>query len=407
MVILFLTSTLPRFPQDSQPPFVLEQCLAWKQERPQDEIHILAPHDAGAAREEETGGVLIHRFRYFYPERLQALAYPSILPNIKRNPLLLAQIPLFFIAQYLAAKRLVAERGVELVYAHWVMPQGLIARRLSRKLGVRFALHNHSSDLSVLANAGRAGRALARSTIRASCALFCVNSRQREDTLRLFESSEQAAIHPKIRVIPMGVSPIKTPADTVSATDPGSARYAFSTISRLSRKKGIDLFIRAVEQLGRVGQAPRVGIAGDGEYAGELRRLVQGGNIEFVGFLSGEEKSRFFADSRFMVFCSVAVGGDVEGLPVALLEALCCGKVTLASRATNIELLPEWPGIKDDVVFLEDPTDVDAFAAALQHMLQLTPQDIAARAERLRRTMSRYRWDKLIREYTSCLDLTS
>jgi glycosyltransferase involved in cell wall biosynthesis len=397
MKILFLASTLPRFTTDLQAPFVLEQAQAWKTRRPADEVCILAPHDAAAARREQIGGVEIRRFQYFFPEKLQALAYPAILPNIKRNPFLIGQIPPFLWAEYLAAKRIVVERGIELIYAHWIMPQGLVARWLSKSTGVRYVIQNHSSDLTVFSKFGGLGQSAARAILRESHAMFCVNSRQKEYALSLFDVTEQAEISRKITVLPMGVSLDQVP---VQAEHP---RFRVGMISRLSRKKGVDLFIKAANRLSENGYEVPVGIAGDGEDREELQRLPRTDAIKFVGFVSGLDKLRFFEETQFMVFPSVSAGHDVEGLPVSLLEALCQGKVVVASRDTNVELLPEWDRIKDDVFLLADPGDSGAFAAIMQRLLQLDPSEISARSNRLRNIMQRYRWNNLIKEYEAAL----
>jgi glycosyltransferase involved in cell wall biosynthesis len=403
MKILFLASTLPRFTNDLQAPFVLEQAQAWKTRRPADEIYILAPHDAAAARREQVGGVEIHRFQYFFPEKLQALAYPAILPNIKRNPFLICQIPAFLWAEYLAAKRIVVERGIDLVYAHWIMPQGLVARWLSKSTGVRYAIQNHSSDLTVFSKLGGVGRSVARAIIRESHAMFCVNRRQKEYALSLFDTTERAEIAPKITVLPMGVSLDETSMQKEPSFAPANPRFQVGMISRLSRKKGVHLLIEAANRLGENGYATTVGIAGDGEDREELQRLPRTGTIKFVGFVSGPDKTRFFNETQFMVFPSVSAGDDVEGLPVALLEALCQGKVVVASRDTNVELLAEWDRIKDDVFLVADPSDSAAFAAVLQRLLELEPSEVSARSNRLRSIMQRYRWDNLIKEYEAAL----
>ena len=59
MNVLFTASTLPRFADDMQPPFVLHQAQAWKQKRPDDQITILAPDDPSAARLEQAGDITI------------------------------------------------------------------------------------------------------------------------------------------------------------------------------------------------------------------------------------------------------------------------------------------------------------------------------------------------------------
>ena len=393
MKILFLTSTLPRFAADLQAPFVLQQAAAWKVKRPDDEVHILAPHDAAAARHEWLGDVEIHRFQYFIPESLQALAYPAIMPNVKRNPLLALQIPPFVWAEYHVAKRLVREQGFDLIYAHWVMPQGLVAHWLLRATGVPYVIQNHSSDLSVFARFGAPGKSVARKIIQDAAAMFCVNRRQKDYALTLFDAPDQADISEKITVLPMGVS-----LDVASLRNRTrkAHRYQLGTISRLSRKKGIDLFIAAAK---RLSEPVAVGIAGDGEDLDDLKAMTESDAIHFPGFLFGADKLRFFEDTKFMVFPSVSAGDDVEGLPVALLEALCSGKVVIASRDTNVEMLPEWDRIKDDIFFLADPLDLDSFADTLRRMLQLTPPEVAARSKRLRAVMSRYLWDNLIEEF--------
>jgi glycosyltransferase involved in cell wall biosynthesis len=405
MKILFLTSTLPRFPKDLQAPFVFEQAKAWKQRRPEDEIVILAPHDAASARKETVDGIEIQRFQYFAPARFQAVAYPAILPNIKRNPLILGQLPFFLWSEYATARRIVKARNIDLVYAHWVMPQGVVARWIRKTTGVPYFVQNHSSDLAVFGKLGAVGRSVARSVLRGAHGFFCVNERQKQAALDFFPFEERRDIANRTTVLPMGVGmDVEQVGSSVTPVAAGGFAQDFGMISRLSRKKGVDHFIAAVERLAEDGLFFPVAIAGDGEDRQALSALPRTAKIRFVGILAETEKLNFFDGCRFMAFPSVATGGDVEGLPVAVLEALCCGKLIVAGRDTNIEMLPEWPEIQQAVELLDDPRDIDAFAAALRRLLALEPYAIYARVERLRGVMARYRWNRLIDEYLARID---
>ncbi len=403
MNILFLASTLPRFINDHQAPFVLEQAQAWKARRPDDRVIILAPHDQAAARRETIGDVQVRRFQYFWPSRLQALAYPAILPNLKRNPLLSLQVLPFLWAEYVAAKRIIREEGIDLVYAHWVMPQGVVARRLSRTTKVPYVIQNHSSDLSVFFKAGKFGQAAARAIIREARTLFCVNQRQKEIALELFEPSSRTDIARKIFVLPMGVG-MDVSAVRPTGVGAASPKYAVATISRLSRKKGIDLLIAAAERLAENGRVVPIGIAGDGEDRDDLTAMPQRADIKFSGFVSGEDKIDFFNDTRIMAFPSVSAGADVEGMPVALLEALCCGKVSIIGPDTNVAMLEEWEQIFEDVILLNEPRDIDEFAGAIERLVDLDEALLAARSAHLRKVMARYLWKDLINEYLAAIE---
>lgn len=395
MRILFLTSTLPRFAGDQQAPFVLEQASAWKKARPSDDIFVLAPHDMQAARQETIDDIHVFRFKYMWAASYQTLAYPAILPNLRKKPSRAIQIPFFFLAQYRAAKRLIRAHDIDLVYAHWIMPQGLVAHQLCRSTGVPYVLQNHSSDLAVFGKLGRIGRRMALGILRKATAFFCVNSDQQAYAQSLLPGLDS-------HVLPMGLA---LDSDQAGAPDtPAQCRYVIGTISRLSRKKGLHHLISAAERLAAEGQILPIGIAGDGEEAETLARLPDRADISFPGFLSGHRKQEFFTQCFAMAFPSVTDRGDREGLPVALLEAMASGKPVIASKDTNITLLPEWPIIRNSVICLEDPADTDAFTAALKAIAALPPDEVKARARVLQDTIGRYRWDRLIEEYLAIIE---
>jgi len=393
MRVLMLTSTLPRFAGDMQANFVGEQADAWLAARPGTQITILAPHDAAAPLREAEGRLTIKRFRYMWPDSVQGLAYPAILPNIKRNPLLAGQVPLFLAAQMRAAMRLLSEQHFDCIYAHWVMPQGVVARWVSKRTGVPYILQTHSSDLAVFAKAGAPGRGMARAILRDAKLFFCVNSGQLEAALAYLPASDHDDFRAKSSVLPMGVANLMPADASVDGPDVG-------TIGRLSRKKGLDFLIAATEALKEEGVRLHLVIAGDGEEKENLVARVDQSDTRFAGFVSGSQKEAFLASCKRFAFPAKAHDGDVEGLPVALLEALMRGQPVLATQDTNIEMLPEWGEIRNDVVFVPDPSDISALKHGLVDLLARPPGSAHAAAK----AVSRYRWENLIEEYCAPIE---
>src|SRR3989339_912533 len=118
--ILILTSTFPRWEGDTDPPFVYELC---KRLRINYLVHVLCPHAQGTKLKEVFNGIAVERFRYFF-KRSQTLAYEGgILNRLKSNSWRYAIVPFFIIGELVATVRLLSNMKIDLINAHWLIPQ--------------------------------------------------------------------------------------------------------------------------------------------------------------------------------------------------------------------------------------------------------------------------------------------
>lgn len=138
-------------------------------------------------------------------------------------------------------------------------------------------------------------------------------------------------------------------------------------LSRLDRKKGIDLLLRAFAQLrscGNTGLALVLGGNGDEAFVGELRdlaaRLGIAGDVVWAGFVEGEQKKALLSAARVFVLPSYS-----ENFGVAVAEAMMCGVPVIVSDQVGIhaEISSAGAGI---VV----PCEPGAIAGAIQSVLE-------------------------------------
>ena len=125
--LLVLTSTYPRWADDPEPGFVHE--LA-KRLTNHFRVIVLGPHAPGASATEVLDGVEGVRYRYA-PDRLETLVNDGgIVTNLRRDKWKLLLVPGFVLAQSWCTWRLVRTGSVDVIHAHWLIPQGLIAAML-------------------------------------------------------------------------------------------------------------------------------------------------------------------------------------------------------------------------------------------------------------------------------------
>ena len=129
MKTIVLTSTFPRWKNDTTPSFVYE--LSRRLANKERAMIVLAPHAEKASKHEFFYGLDVYRFQYFYPSRMQKLAYGTgIIPNAKSIFAAKLNIPFFLLSEYLAAKKLINRYNPDIIHAHWLIPQGIISAYL-------------------------------------------------------------------------------------------------------------------------------------------------------------------------------------------------------------------------------------------------------------------------------------
>jgi hypothetical protein len=125
MRILISTSTFPHELDAGLPRFVNDLAEALSELM---EVTVLAPDSPGAAKTEQVAKVDVRRFTYFRPRRLQRLALgQGMRDNLRASWLARVQVPAYLAKQAFETRRLIRRGGFDLVFAHWIVPQGLTA----------------------------------------------------------------------------------------------------------------------------------------------------------------------------------------------------------------------------------------------------------------------------------------
>lgn len=134
-------------------------------------------------------------------------------------------------------------------------------------------------------------------------------------------------------------------------------------VGRLVEKKG---FMYGIRGVARARCSAELTIVGGGPLAGSLQVLASsiGGNrVALVGAKAPERVLELMREADVLLVPSVTgVNGDMEGIPVVLMEAMALGVVVLATRHSGIPEL-----VEDGVTgFLVPERDDQAIADTLQ-----------------------------------------
>jgi len=191
---------------------------------------------------------------------------------------------------------------------------------------------------------------------------------------RLQQAIESYGLHPRFRIVPNTVD-----ADTFFPA-PGPAPATATRLINVAlhvERKGLDVLLRAFSKVLAERPALTLDLVGEGPSTPALKGLAAelgvAPRVRFGGALTAPEIADALRDSHVFAFASYS-----ENMPLAVIEALCCG---LPIAATNVGGIPEAVGADGA---LTPPGDADALAVAIRDVLtrysSFDREEIAARA---------------------------
>jgi glycosyltransferase involved in cell wall biosynthesis len=251
----------------------------------------------------------------------------------------------------LAASTLQAARRFrpDVVYAHFLVPSGLIASLVPR---APLVLTAHGRDVRNV-GAVRGIATLTRRTVARAAAVIAVS-----DYLRRELETKVPEARGKTKVIDSGVDLERF---RVEPAPPDGPR--FLCLGALTERKNVVRLADAFERLGE----GTLTFVGDGP----LRRRLEGRDrVELAGAVPHDEIPRRIAQAH--VVCQPSL---IEPFGQAVLEAMACGRSVVATRIGGPpEFVPPEAGV------LVDPLDGDALARALRQAAAFPCPNEAARA---------------------------
>ncbi len=163
----------------------------------------------------------------------------------------------------------------------------------------------------------------------------------------------------------------------------GDDDVAVSFLGRLVHEKGLGIFADVIAELKRRGVKHRVLVIGEGPARGWFTERVP--EAVFTGFLSGDDLGRAVASMDVFFMPSVT-----ETFGNVTTEAMAAGVPVVAARATGaIDLVQQ--GVTG---FLVPPTDVGAYADAIQRLVE-DPALRRTAGEAGHRAAQPYVWDRV------------
>lgn len=249
----------------------------------------------------------------------------------------------------------VRELAPQMIHAHWATYPSTAALVLFRSLGIPFSFTSHAHDIFVEDH-------LVGTKLRESRFAVTISEFNRALLGRLHGAEAVANLH----VVRCGVSP-----EEITWLPGGSREPGFLlAVGRLDEIKGFGVLIEACGRLRDAGVDFRCEIVGEGALraalSSDIARLGLEERVRLIGALPQEQvRARLYQASVFVMPSVVASDGNMDGVPVALMEAMAAGLPVVATTVSGIpEIVRDgWSGR------LTPPGDSEALASTLRSLL--------------------------------------
>jgi colanic acid/amylovoran biosynthesis glycosyltransferase len=248
------------------------------------------------------------------------------------------------------------------IHSHFATGAAHMAMWCSRLLGVQFSVTLYAADIfSESADEDRI-----RMLLEGASPPMTISSFNREYVAGRWgrETADRlAVVHPGIDT-----------SDRVRTSEQPGPPLILCTAGSLAERKGLNVLIEACEQLRARGVAWNCQVTGSDRggkilerFRGLARKAGLHQQLQFTGSLKPSRHVELLSQaSVFVLPCIKAENGDMDGIPVSLVEAMGAGLPVVSSRLSGIPELVEH-GISG---LLVEPADAGGLAQAIEYMLK-------------------------------------
>lgn len=259
--------------------------------------------------------------------------------------------------RFLAACRvacILRQENCRHLHAHFAHVPTDIAMYAASLVGTPFSFTSHANDLF------ERGYLLSEKIARCT---FAVTISEFNKNFMVAQGGERA----KINIVRCGVDSTKFSLFPPRFATPP---YSIGTIGRMVEKKGFDTLLHAAALLQSGEVDFRLTLAGGGPLEHDLRatavRLGLTGRVVFSGPMANEQVPAWLRSlDLFVLPCQQDANGDMDGIPVVLMEAMASGIPVVSTRISG---LPELIAHGHEGLLVE-PKSPEALASAITQLL--------------------------------------
>ncbi|MBN2586452.1 MAG: glycosyltransferase [Candidatus Fermentibacteraceae bacterium] len=290
---------------------------------------------------------------FLHPFRFPRLAAASIRVRSFR----------FFLLGASLSRRI--RRDTLLIHSHFARSKAFTGMWAAKLLGIPFSVTTHAVDIFVPRR-----EELVRYMLHEADSVLTISLFNRDYMARRYGEY----LREKVRVTHLGLDQDSLPP---RRSETGSRPLVVCTASGLGEKKGVPVLVEACRILVSRGLSFGCRVIGS-DMSGELLERFRSqavssglsGILEFTGKARSDEVLECVAGADIFVLPSVrAANGDMDGIPVSLMESMSMGVPTVSTSISGIPELVE-NGVSGLLVTPGDPEELaDALASLISDPL--------------------------------------
>ncbi|HRU01785.1 MAG TPA: glycosyltransferase [Victivallales bacterium] len=322
--VLILTSSYPKYKGDVNGNFIYELATRLKSDF---DIYVLAPAVKESLNYELCEDIKIYRHRQFIIRDIELAYGIGIYENLKKKKIKYFVLPWYFFFQIKELYKIVKEENINIVHAHWILPNGLISVFCKKifRCNYKIVVTIHGSDIWGFNN--KLGNILKKYVLNNIDSLTVVSNaiKDKVDELKYYKD---------IYVYSMGVdtdqfSPLKKSNLLKEKLNIKGPFLLYVGI--LTERKGLRCLISAMKEVVKEEyKEAKLVLIGDGEMKFEIHEMTKKlgieNNVILLGQIPHEELPSYFATADLFILPSFS-----EGWPVVVMEALSCGTRTIVT----------------------------------------------------------------------------